>query len=103
MEGIQIAAVEGHRDSIPVYMEITRFPPAESANQDGLLAIGGDLEIPTIISAYERGIFPWPISESAPLAWFSPDPRGVIDFSDLHTPTKLKKIIKKKLLTSNTI
>ena len=51
---------------------IKEFPPIENADENGLLALGGDLEIPSLLLAYKQGIFPWPISRDYPLAWFSP-------------------------------
>ena len=71
------------------------FPPVESATEDGLVAIGGDLEIDTLCEAYRRGIFPWPISLDFPLAWFSPDPRGILSFSEFHVPRSFQKFLKK--------
>jgi leucyl/phenylalanyl-tRNA---protein transferase len=75
------------------------FPPVEDATEDGLVAIGGDLELDTLKSAYRRGIFPWPISLDFPLAWFSPDPRGVLDFSELHVSKSFEKFLKKNPYT----
>jgi len=71
------------------------FPPVESATEDGLVAIGGDLEVDTLTSAYQQGIFPWPISIEFPLAWFSPDPRGILDFSELYLPRSFEKYLRK--------
>lgn len=71
------------------------FPPVESATEDGLVAIGGDLEIDTLTEAYRQGIFPWPISIELPLAWFSPDPRGIIQFHELHLPRSFEKFLRK--------
>lgn len=76
-------------------MAIVNFPPIQLADENGLLAIGGDLQIDSLLLAYSRGIFPWPISDDYPLAWFTPDPRGIIKFSDLHIPKSLAKTIKK--------
>lgn len=76
-------------------MAITNFPPIETADEHGLLALGGDLELETLVLAYSKGIFPWPISEDYPLAWFSPDPRGILTFGNLHLSTSLKKFLKK--------
>jgi len=73
------------------------FPPVHEADENGLLAIGGDLEVDTLLTAYKQSIFPWPLSKEYPLTWFSPDPRGVILFSDLHIPKSLKKFLKKKI------
>lgn len=71
------------------------FPDVSEADEDGLLAIGGDLQTDTIRAAYQKGIFPWPISLDFPLAWFSPNPRGVLDLSDFHLPHSFKKWLKK--------
>lgn len=76
-------------------MVVVRFPPVELADSDGLLALGGDLEVPTLIEAYSQGIFPWPISKDYPLAWFSPNPRGVLRYENLNIPRSLEKFRKK--------
>ncbi len=76
-------------------MAVEKFPPVNMADEDGLLAFGGDLEIPSLLMAYRSGIFPWPISPRHPLAWFSPDPRGVLFYEDLHVGTSLKKVVKR--------
>lgn len=71
------------------------FPPVENATEDGLVAVGGDLELDTLEEAYQQGIFPWPISVEFPLAWFSPDPRGVLDFLEFHVSRSFEKFLKK--------
>lgn len=76
-------------------MAIADFPPVEHADEHGLLALGGDLELESLLLAYTRGIFPWPISEEYPLAWFSPDPRGILAFDKLHLSKSLRKFLKK--------
>jgi leucyl/phenylalanyl-tRNA---protein transferase len=53
------------------------FPPANCAEEDGLLAIGGDLTTKRLLAAYSRGIFPW-YSDQEPILWWSPDPRLVL-------------------------
>lgn len=75
------------------------FPPVSTATEDGLVAVGGDLETDTIIEAYRQGIFPWPISLDFPLAWFSPDPRGVLNFEELHVSRSFEKFLKKNPFT----
>lgn len=79
-------------------MAVYQFPPIEMADENGLLAVGGDLEVDSLLSAYSQGIFPWPISKDYPLAWFSPNPRGLIFQKDLHCPRSLQKFIKKSPL-----
>ncbi len=76
-------------------MAIAEFPPLEEADEHGLLAIGGDLEVDSLLLAYSQGIFPWPISDEYPLAWFSPDPRGILIFEKLHLSKSFRKFLKK--------
>lgn len=80
-------------------MAVLKFPPIDTADENGLLALGGDLELTTLLLAYRSGVFPWPISDEFPLAWFSPDPRGVINFSDLKVNKRLKRSLKNSGLT----
>ncbi len=75
------------------------FPSVETADGDGLVAVGGDLEADTLLEAYRRGIFPWPISPhpstaGVPHTWFSPDPRGLLDFPNLHAPRSFLKFLR---------
>ena len=58
------------------------FPPLNSADANGLLAIGADLSSSRLILAYKSGIFPW-FSEYDPILWYSPDPRFVLFPDDL--------------------
>lgn len=58
----------------PYYMA---FPPADHANPDGLLAIGGKLTEDWLLMAYQNGIFPW-FSEGDPIMWWSPNPRFIL-------------------------
>lgn len=76
-------------------MAITHFPPLETADESGLIGVGGDLEISSLLLAYKSGIFPWPISKEYPLAWFSPDPRGVLLTAEVHLSSSFKKFLKK--------
>lgn len=73
-----------------------KFPPVESANEDGLLAIGGNMSVENLSQAYRRGIFPWPVAENFPLTWFAPDPRGVIVLNEFRVPRSLKKFLARR-------
>lgn len=53
------------------------FPPPELANEDGILAIGGDLSTERLLLAYSLGLFPW-FNPDDPILWWSPDPRFVL-------------------------
>ncbi len=70
------------------------FPPVESANEDGLLAVGGNLDTETLVTAYTNGIFPWPVEDGYPMTWFSPDPRGIIDLSEFKVSKSLQKFLR---------
>lgn len=64
------------------------FPPAASADAAGLIGIGGQLSSEWLLDAYHHGIFPWPLSDGL-LAWWSPDPRAVIEFADFRPSRRL--------------
>ena len=70
------------------------FPPHDSADTDGLLAVGGNLEPQTILSAYRQGIFPWPINKH--LVWFSPPNRALLLFDQLKIPKTVLKDFRRK-------
>lgn len=73
------------------------FPDVENALTDedanGLLAVGGDLSSRRLLTAYQKGIFPW-FSQGQPILWWSPDPRMVLFPNEFHCPRSLKKTIK---------
>ncbi|PIE19346.1 MAG: leucyl/phenylalanyl-tRNA--protein transferase [Proteobacteria bacterium] len=70
------------------------FPPPSEADENGLLAIGGDFRPERMIAAYSMGIFPWSEYLGAPL-WYSPDPRMVLTTDALHVGRSLKKILRR--------
>ena len=69
------------------------FPSALSANNDGIVAIGGDLDPKRILNAYKQGIFPW-IESDDYLVWWSPDPRMVLFPEKLRISKSTKKVLK---------
>ncbi|MBN4082381.1 leucyl/phenylalanyl-tRNA--protein transferase [Mariprofundus ferrooxydans] len=71
------------------------FPEPALANADGLLAIGGDLLLPTLLKAYAQGCFPW-YSEDQPILWWSPDPRMVLLLDDFYCSQRLARRLKQK-------
>lgn len=82
---------------MPVVLDTnTPFPPVETALTEpaGLLAIGGDLSLARLRSAYRQGIFPW-YAPGEPLLWWSPDPRMVL-FTDRFAPShSLRKTLRR--------
>lgn len=71
------------------------FPDPREASPEGLVAVGGPLTVEALLEAYSNGIFPWP-HEGYPMLWFSPNPRGVIDFAEFHIPKSLAKFARQK-------
>lgn len=67
------------------------FPPVEAAGRDGLIAIGGTLTPEMLLDAYRRGIFPWPAENL--LAWWSPDPRAILELDRFHVSRRLARTI----------
>ena len=78
----------------------TLFPDVELAlsEPDGLLAVGGDLSIERLVTAYQQGIFPW-YSEGQPILWWSPDPRMILIPNEIKVSRSLAKIIRKQKFT----
>ena len=72
------------------------FPNPALAEEDGLLAIGGDLSTERLLLAYNNGIFPW-FSEGGPICWFSPHERCVIFPEDIVVSKSMQKILKKNV------
>jgi leucyl/phenylalanyl-tRNA---protein transferase len=67
------------------------FPPARQADAVGVVGVGADLEPGTLLAAYRAGIFPMPVGEGPQMAWWSPDPRGVLPLDDLRVHRSLQQ------------
>jgi len=74
-----------------------RFPDPRSADEYGVVAVGGDLGPDTLLEAYRHGIFPWPIDDF-PLFWFSPADRAILEFDKLHVSRSLQRARKNSQL-----
>lgn len=70
------------------------FPPVSEANEDGILAIGGDLSSERLELAYKSGIFPW-FNEGEPILWWSPDPRMVLFLDELIVSKSMRNILNR--------
>jgi len=71
------------------------FPPVDQALREppGLLAAGGDLSPTRLLTAYERGVFPW-YSAQQPILWWSPDPRMVLFPNEFKCSRSLSKTLR---------
>ncbi len=68
------------------------FPPADEADEHGIVLIGGELTPAVLLDAYRHGIFPWPMfDDDLPMLWWSPDPRAVIEFDRFHISRRLAR------------
>lgn len=69
------------------------FPEVDQADEEGILAIGGDLSVDRLICAYKNGIFPW-YNEDEPIIWWSPDPRCVLFPEKLKVSKSMKQVLQ---------
>lgn len=69
------------------------FPSAELAEDNGLLAIGGDLAPMRLLTAYANGIFPW-FNPGEPILWWSLDPRLVIRPGEMRVSHSLRQTLR---------
>ncbi len=74
------------------------FPALETANSEGLLAVGGDLTPERLVLAYQSGIFPW-FNEDALILWWSPNPRMVLFPKKLHISKSMRKVLRSNQFT----
>jgi leucyl/phenylalanyl-tRNA--protein transferase len=73
-------------DSEPV------FPDSLQPNENGLIAVGGELSQRVLVEAYSKGIFPW--FNGPPIMWFSTDPRPVLYPNRIRVSKRLGRILK---------
>ena len=71
------------------------FPDPALADEDGLLAVGGDLSPERLLLAYSHGIFPW-FSDDTPILWYSPHDRFVLFPQNVKVSSTMKQVIRRK-------
>ncbi len=74
------------------------FPEPTLAEEDGLLAIEGNLSVERLLLAYSNGIFPW-YNKGEPIMWWCPKERFIIRPSKIHVSHSMKKFFKKHELS----
>ncbi len=67
------------------------LPAPTVADEHGIVGVGADLEPGTLLEAYRRGMFPMPLHEGGPMAWWSPDPRGILPLEGLRESRSLRR------------
>lgn len=68
-----------------------RFPDLDGADEHGLVGVGADLEPGTLLQAYRHGVFPMPLHAGRVMAWWSPDPRGILPIGGLVVSRSLRR------------
>ncbi len=82
---------------MPVYElseDQIELPYPEDAEDDGMLAIGGDLSPERLMLGYRHGIFPW-YGKGNPIIWWSPPERYIIRPEKIHISHSMKKFLRK--------
>jgi leucyl/phenylalanyl-tRNA--protein transferase len=69
------------------------FPSPSLAEEDGLLAVGGDLSSNRLLLAYHNGIFPW-YSNDTPILWYSPHERFVLFPDELKVSKSMRRVLR---------
>lgn len=72
------------------------FPDPHYGDEDGLLAVGGDLSIDRLILAYSNGIFPWYAFRESQIQWWCPLDRFVIFPNEIHISHSMRTLINKE-------
>lgn len=72
------------------------FPDARrGVGPHGVVCVGGDFAPGTLLSAYRRGIFPWPVSGEL-VPWCSPDPRAILPLDEPpHWSRSLRRTLRR--------
>ena len=71
------------------------FPDPVQADDEGLVAVGGDLSIERLLLAYRSGIFPWFIHDDL-VYWFSPNPRCILIPEEIKISKSMRQILNQK-------
>lgn len=73
------------------------FPDPRLGEDDGLVAVGGDLSVDRLLLAYEHGFFPWFSfrHHDEPL-WYCPMQRFVIFPSEIHVSHSMRQLIRQQ-------
>ncbi|MFT4061297.1 MAG: leucyl/phenylalanyl-tRNA--protein transferase [Edaphocola sp.] len=74
------------------------MPHPSLAEEDGLLAIGGNLSQQRLLTAYGYGIFPW-YNDDTPILWYAPPQRCVIFPGKINISKSMRRLLRKGSFT----
>lgn len=77
------------------------FPDIDPTIDSEVVGVGADLQPGTLLAAYRQGMFPMPVDRSNRIAWWSPDPRGIIELDDLRVSRSLRRSVARYHVTAN--
>jgi len=82
---------------VPIEPPTTRWslPDPCATGDDEIAGIGADLTPGTLLAAYRSGLFPMRLEAGGPIAWWSPDPRGIIPLGGLHVSRSLRRACRR--------
>lgn len=72
------------------------FPDPHLAEDDGCLAVGGDLSVDRLLLAYQHGIFPWFAFRYDEPVWYCPQQRFVIFPNEIHVSHSMRTLMNRK-------
>jgi leucyl/phenylalanyl-tRNA---protein transferase len=76
------------------------FPAAETADEFGLVCIGGCLTPDWLLDGYRHGLFPWPLIDGIDEPqWWSPHPRAIFELDQFHVSRRLADTIRSRRFT----
>ena len=76
-----------------------RFPDPHLGEEDGLVAVGGDLSVDRLLFAYSYGFFPWfSFRDQKEPLWYCPLQRFVIFPEEIHVSHSMRQLMKKTSL-----
>ncbi len=67
------------------------FPDPNLADEEGILAVGGNLREETLIDAYSLSLFPW-FEPDSPIVWWTPNPRFVLHPENIRIQKSMRSI-----------
>lgn len=73
------------------------FPAPALGEDNGLLAIGGDLRPERLLLAYSHGIFPWFAYKQGVIEWWCPMQRFVIFPEEIHISHSMHTLLNKRI------
>ena len=77
------------------------FPDPSIADERGFIGVGADIEPATLLAAYRQGLFPMP-ERLRRMGWWSPNPRGVVEFDQLRVSKSLRASCRRYEVRANT-